>query len=195
MAVFSQSYQTVKSNEGGYVNNPNDRGGETYKGIARKMWPGWPGWVYVEAFKTKTDFPQNLEKSTNLQDLVHSFYKENFWDVLKLDDINSQVIATELFDTSVNQGSGVAAIYLQRALNITNKNGSLYPDIAQDGKVGPTTVRVANAHPDKRVLLLTLNLMQGAKYISICEADKSQEGFYYGWMKRVMEQWELRDKP
>jgi lysozyme family protein len=45
MADFKQAYQLVLQNEGGYVNDPNDPGGETYKGVARNIYivTGWGG--------------------------------------------------------------------------------------------------------------------------------------------------------
>ena len=37
MANYDQAFQLILQNEGGYVNDPDDPGSETYKGIARKM--------------------------------------------------------------------------------------------------------------------------------------------------------------
>ena len=34
MAKFIISFQKTVTNEGGYINDPDDLGGETYKGIA-----------------------------------------------------------------------------------------------------------------------------------------------------------------
>ena len=47
MANFNQAFKKVMSAEGGYVNDPDDPGGETYKGVARKMNPRWSGWAIV----------------------------------------------------------------------------------------------------------------------------------------------------
>jgi len=51
MADFNQALQMVLQNEGGYVNDPNDPGGETYKGIARKMNSNWIGWQLIDLQK------------------------------------------------------------------------------------------------------------------------------------------------
>ena len=37
MANFTIALKKVLKNEGGYANNPNDAGGETYKGISRNL--------------------------------------------------------------------------------------------------------------------------------------------------------------
>ena len=39
MANFSDAYALTSAHEGGYVNDPVDRGGETYRGIARRYFP------------------------------------------------------------------------------------------------------------------------------------------------------------
>ena len=60
MAQFEPAFEKTMKFEGGYANNPADRGGETYRGIARKIWPGWNGWPLVDAAKQKAGFPGNL---------------------------------------------------------------------------------------------------------------------------------------
>jgi lysozyme family protein len=113
------------------------------------------------------------------------FYKVKFWDYLKLDQVNNQKIANELFDTSVNMGQGIAALFLQRSLNVSNRNGKDYPDLQLDGAIGPVTINALNNHPRQEQVLKLLNTLQGARYISICEANPSQEIFMTSWLSRV----------
>ena len=84
MADFRKALEHVLSNEGGYVNDPDDPGGETYKGIARKMNPQWKGWPLIN----KRDFTNPL-----LADLVASFYRDNYWEPIRGDQITSQLVA------------------------------------------------------------------------------------------------------
>lgn len=184
MALFKPAYKVVMQNEGGYANNPRDRGGETWKGIARKMHPNWIGWKIVDSLKG-SGFPSNLYAKADLQVYVEAFYKSEFWDVLRLDTVHNQAIANELFDTAVNMGTGTAAVFLQRVLNVTNRNGAEYHDLKLDGNIGPVTLSALNNHPRPGDVLKALNCLQGEKYIAICEADPSQETFFAGWMKRV----------
>jgi lysozyme family protein len=190
MADFNTAYQVVRAHEGGYADNPNDRGGETYKGISRKNFPGWSGWVYVDDVKDKVGLRDEAinnesEKNATLQKLVRAFYKDNFWNDLRLDEVNSQAIATELFDTGVNMGTGIAATFLQRVLNVTNRCGRDFPDIRVDGRVGPGTVGALNIHPRPRQVLVLLNCLQGTRYIDICEHNPTQEIFMISWTDRV----------
>lgn len=57
MADFNKAHLEVMGNEGGYANNPADSGGETYKGIARKFHPAWPGWKMVDDLKRSLPVP------------------------------------------------------------------------------------------------------------------------------------------
>lgn len=185
MADFSISYKIVRANEGGYANNPNDRGGETYKGISRKNNPDLGLWDLIDSYKKFTNFPASLEADTDLQMRVLAFYKDVYWNKLNLPLVADQSIATELFDTAVNTGRGTAGMFLQRALNISNLNQKIYPDLHVDGQVGTETVTALNQHPNPALIMKLLNVMQGAKYIEICEANPSQEEFLKSWMSRV----------
>jgi lysozyme family protein len=117
--------------------------------------------------------------------LVLRFYKTEFWDVLSLDFVSDQKICVEMFDTGVNMGTGVAAVFLQDSLNITNNNAKLYQDLKVDGKIGHVTVGLMNKHPRTADVLKTLNIMQGARYIEICKRNPKQEKFYRSWLSRV----------
>lgn len=185
MADFKTAYKITMAHEGGYANNPADTGGETWKGVARNKHPDWPYWATIDLYKTKPGFPNNLHDAPGLQQGVENFYKIKFWDYLKLDQIRDQRIANEMFDTSVNMGQGVAALFLQRALNVSNRNGKDYPDLEVDGNIGPLTVKTMNNHPRPDLVLKLLNALQGAKYIGICEANPSQEIFLNSWLSRV----------
>jgi hypothetical protein len=46
--------------EGEWVNDPDDRGGETYRGISRVHWPKWAGWAIIDAEKQNEAFPSRL---------------------------------------------------------------------------------------------------------------------------------------
>ena len=187
MAQFSISYRKTAGHEGGYANHPSDKGGETYRGIARKRWQDWEGWQIVDRLKTESDFPQNLETDPDLGNLVVKFYHDNFWTAINGDAIQQQEIADELYDTGVNMGTGFAVKILQNSLNILNKNQQLYKDIAEDGKLGQGTLGAISALLGTRkleLLLKVMNVAQGCRYMSLLQ-DPSQEAFALGWFNRV----------
>ena len=191
MADFNVAYNITMGHEGGYANHPSDTGGETWKGISRNNWPKWAGWPLVD--RTKNEKPAkslhalNLSLSGNpeLNRYVLNFYKRHFWDVYSLDMVKSQAIANEMFDSAVNMGIEVESKFLQRALNLSNRNSNLYADLLVDGDIGPKTISVLNAHPRPQLVVKILNVLQGARYISICENRSSQEVFVETWFSRV----------
>lgn len=190
MADFDKAYQLTMGHEGGYANDPDDKGGETYKGIARKHNPNWAGWLIIDDIKwsvgrSASAINKHAAGMENLQLMVRTVYMNNYWDVLKLDAVEDQEIANALFDVSVNMGWRVAGRFLQEALNLCNKNQQSYPDIVVDGIVGSKTL-FALERANDRVIYNTINLLKGERYIEIMRSNKSQEKFWAGWLKRVL---------
>lgn len=121
MADFLTAYRLGHKNEGDYANDPLDRGGETWRGIARKMHPTWPGWAIVDQFKkgkTVKQINATLKTITRLQEMVLEFYKVKFWDVFRGDEIKYQFIANELYDAAINTGHVPAIKMLQNSYGL-----------------------------------------------------------------------------
>lgn len=181
MGDFNLAFVKTDQSEGGWVNNSKDRGGETYRGISRKNFPRWAGWAIVDSHKGSRDFPKSLERLKELNDLVHAFYKHEFWDKMQLDRIKNQGISEKIYDIGVNMGFKVAITFLQKALNLTNRNGRDYKDIAEDGIIGPITISTMNNHKNPETIFKIMNVLQGNRYINIAENDQVQEAFINGW--------------
>ncbi len=188
MANFEISYNKTLNFEGGYANHPNDMGGETYKGVARKKNPNWEGWPIIDQMRNKPGFPSNLDSISELQKYIRNFYKAEFWDKFWGDKQSSQNIANELFDTSILCGPGTAIGFLQVALNVLNKGGKLYPEISEDGNYGMNTNNSIIAYlkkDDENLLLKILNVLLGYHFIKLSRNKETQEDFIRGWFKRV----------
>jgi lysozyme family protein len=197
--VFEEAWARSGPKEGlgAWSNDALDRGGETYTGIARKARPDWHGWSIIDALPGPKGAPRFLEalrqKRDELLELVKADYRRHYWDRLGLGDL-PRLVALELFDTALNQGSGAAVRHLQRCLNALNMNGTLYADVVVDGDMGPATRAAVVAYfaargaEGERVLWKYLNCLQGAKYIELAEKDQTQERFVYGWAKRIFEE-------
>lgn len=122
MAKFDEEFEKVILAEGGYVDDPDDAGGETYLGISRKNNPKWVGWEVIDDIKKKygtKGITSRLKKDIALTNSAKLLYKQNYWDVLELDDIPSQGIAHQLFDTCVNCGKTTAIRIAQQVLMMT----------------------------------------------------------------------------
>lgn len=188
MANFDEAYLITSKIEGGYSNDPADPGGETYKGIARNKDPYWEGWVTVDNYKTQPNFPKNMYNDEMLNNNIKSFYRKKYWDINSLDKFAFQPLANEMYDTGVNMGVGKAAKFLQLTLNVLNKNGTIYPDITEDGKVGPNTLQALNTCVSRvgaEVVYKILNILQGKHYIDIMVKNPTQERYTLGWLSRV----------
>ncbi len=192
MADFLIAWGELEIHEGGYVNDPVDKGGETFRGIARNFHGDWTGWQKIDRVHREypDDFVARIEADQELYDLAREFFREKFWKTVRGDEIQNQHVANKVFDTAVNQGVATSSRYLQESLNLLNRNGSNFPDIAVDGRIGPETlealgkfVTLEDGRPD--YLLKLLNLMQGCRYLEIMRKDPSQERFARGWLNRV----------
>ena len=164
---FCKAFEELIGIEGGYVNDPTDRGGETKYGISKRSY-------------SKVDI-RNLTLRQAQEIYYRDFWKQSRMD---LDRIDHYPIALELFDTSVNMGAGTGRRILQDALNLMNRNQKNYPDLVVDGIIGRKSFE-AYATVDKRILLKVLNGLQFMRYTEICLADPEQERFFNGWMQRV----------
>jgi len=159
--------------EGRYTFNPNDSGGETMWGItaATARRNGYQGAM------------SQMPRAT-----AASIYRAEFFMQPGFDKVYavSQPIAEEMFDTGVNGGQ--PGLWLQRILNALNRRGKDFPDMATDGRIGPTTISALRTFLNLRgadgetVILRALNCQQGARYLDITEARAQNEDFYYGWL-------------
>ncbi|HLO59025.1 MAG TPA: glycosyl hydrolase 108 family protein [Lentimicrobium sp.] len=186
MAKFETAYKLTCGQEGGYSNSSHDKGGETYRGISRKWFPEWKGWKVIDSYKANHDLQQGeYINDFVLEELVYDFFEAEFWDANRLSEITSQEIANEVYDTAVNMGKNTAAVYLQKAVNLLNRNQKDYNDIKVDGHIGTATLSLVNRYPNSAVLIKVLNGLQFACYLQICEKDPDQEYNFRGWLNRV----------
>ena len=189
MASFKEAFEKTSAIEGGYADHPADRGGETYRGIARRFHPDWGGWARVDAAKGEQGFPDNLADDGPLARLVAEFYRKHFWNRIKGSQIPDQAVAMEVFDNAVNMGVSRAARVLQEALNILNRNGNSYAEIGVDGMIGKVTLGALNKllASDRGAgnLLALMNVLQGMHYVGVVRGDPTQRAFIRGWLRRV----------
>lgn len=128
MANFDKAYKNLQIAEGGYVNDPNDRGGETYKGVSRRAHPNSEIWNIIDDVKKKNgtkNINTILNNNETLQKLIRNLYKTEYWDIFVLDKVKNQGMANEIFDDSVNRGIAAACKILCDVLGL---NRVTYPN-------------------------------------------------------------------
>lgn len=183
MASFEKSLPLVYKAE--YNNNPKKalvqvKGEDfmTYKGINRKAWPSWKGWaivdVYIKKFGSLVLASPLCDVDPKLEALVHSFYKTNFWDRNKLDQITNQHMADEIFSTSVLVGVEIGAKFAQRVIGVT-----------PDGDIGPKSIAALNNY-DARLFDKTYDDEEIKYYMNLIHAKPKFKIYEKGWKNRAV---------
>jgi len=156
MANFDGSVEKTLIHEGGYVFDKNDRGGETNFGISKRAYPDI-----------------DIKNLTVAQ--AKEIYKRDYWDRVRGDEIASQRVASEIFDTAVNMGVRTASKLIQGCV------GS-HPD----GVIGNITLQKINAM-DEELLLLRFKLAKVARYAYLAKKRPANRKFLLGWINRALE--------
>ena len=152
---FQDIIVEVLEHEGGYVNDPDDLGGETNFGITKRWYPD-------------LDI-KNLTK----QEAINIYYTD-YWVPSKAGDLSSEIQST-YFDMCVNMGQTNAVLTLQEAINSVKMT-----KIAEDGIIGKETI--GNAHRIKKRRLQAFRCLY---YSKVVLGNPTQYKFYYGWYKRA----------
>ena len=163
MADFEPCYRAAIRREGGYKLHTveGDRGGMTYAGIARNFWSEWEGWAYID----QGEIPPTK--------FVRAFYRSNFWEKVKGDDIQNQSTASTLFDFAINAGNRTAIKLAQTAVGCE-----------PDGVIGPRSLAALN-EADGEAFAAAYALVKIKRYAEICNNDRSQTKFLLGWVNRA----------
>lgn len=175
MNNFEQSYIELLKDEGGHANDPDDFGGETYRGISRNNWPQWEGWEIIDQYKKRKGFPLNLDSDSGLQEMVKNFYRKEFWDANNLDQITNYSIAESIFNFAVNASSNTSVGLAQMVVGAT-----------VDGDLGPKTQAALNA-VDPEQFVKDFALAKIFRYISIVRKKRTQEKYFFNWVTRSVE--------
>ncbi len=158
MADFDPAVTKTIAREGGarYTETPGDAGGATKYGISKRAYP-------------------QLDIANITEQQAKDIYRADYWNAVRGDDIKSQAVAENLFDTAVNMGVGRAVKLAQSALNVK----------PVDGQLGPATLAALNGADADR-FLADYTLAKVARYLDLCNADRSQSKFLLGWLNRAM---------
>lgn len=166
---FYKLLPVILKNEGGFVNDKDDKGGATKLGVSLR-------------FLQKAgdlDFDLDGDGDIDIDDIrlitsddAKNIYREYFYDPLQLDKLNNEKLALQVFDHSVNAGKKAAVKILQRLC------GSKV-----DGVIGPKTIAAANTFLDN----IALRYADARKewYLDLIEQKPEFVKYQAGWIKRV----------
>ena len=166
MADYKHIIPFIKKAEGGWVNNPNDPGGETNVGITYKVWQTMFGPTH-NRFMTMADADWD------------AIFKEYYWNEMCGDTIASQRIADIVVDWVWNSGKHNPEMYVQDILI-----HSFGQNIAEDGDFGPASVAAINA-VDEEKLWNDIVAKRLWYYDQLVTLRPSNAQFLQGWKNRV----------
>lgn len=176
MADFKPAYKFAMQWEGGYSNDPDDRGGETYKGVARNAHPNWEGWHIIDDVKSTRKLKRNdLIKNSALDRLHYEYAKHIFWDEPGINKINNQAVANVIFDWF--WGSGY--IGLTGALKVANAMAK-----NKVKKWGASAIDLINSI-DPDVYLSNLFKVRKDFLLAVVKKKPTQQKFLKGWLNRL----------
>lgn len=163
--TYAKILPVVLKYEGGYVNDPDDAGGATNKGITQAVY---------DSYRRRKGLPPQPVKLISDEE-VDRIYYHNYWIDGSCDLIamSHQRVACFHFDTAVNTGVIQAAKLLQRAVGTV-----------ADGKIGPKTLAKLRALTEDEVLK-SYSDHRLAFYDKIVERRPANAKFLKGWRIRV----------
>lgn len=151
--------------EGGFVNDPDDLGGATNKGVTLA--------TYTQYCRKKGYPVPTAELLKNLSEREWTeILKTMYWDRWKADQIVNQSVANILVDWV--WASGVHGI----------KRPQKILCVAVDGIVGSRTLAAVNAR-DAKELFYAIKADRIKFIDEICKARPANEKFRRGWMNRI----------
>lgn len=163
--TYKWALEAVLKHEGGLVDDPNDLGGITNKGISIRF----AGSIGLDLDGDGDTDAADIRAIT-VED-VTEIYLDHFWNPCRCGELHP-ALAICVFDSAVNQGVGAAVRMLQGVVKAF-----------QDGKFGPKTMQAVQArqHSGLCVLIEQFMARRVQRY-----ANTSKFNLYgYGWLRRT----------
>ena len=181
MKNFTNAFYTLMSLEfnnpkNALHKNPNEKG-LTFMGIYETAHPNWQGWGQVRA---AINAYGDLEKASvalynddALIEKVKIFYKKEFWDKMRLDEVDSELKSCELFVFGANVDTVPAVRVLQRLLGVV-----------VDGIMGQKTLKALNDY-NEQSFDVDFDRAEIAYYRNLVKAKPEYHIYERGWINRA----------
>lgn len=195
---FLRAVEELLGVEGGHVNDPADRGGETKCGISLRFLAAEG--AFDKDGDGKADFDLDFDGDIDGADIraltpdhAIALYYRCFWLRLRA-DILPPPLGEMMFDQAVNGGLVAAGKLLQKSLNScmwsVAKTAGARPPLKVDGQVGPQTMAALQwvlRYPalGMPALVATFRDAVRERYRAIVARNPSQQRFLRGWLARA----------
>jgi len=189
---FEHAFADLLGIEGGFVDDPVDRGGATKYGISLRFLKA-VGQI-DEDLDGYADFDLDMDGDIDGADIrkltigdAKSLYKRSFWQPLHC-DVFPKPLGEMLFDQGVNGGNRAAKKMLQQAINRVSHDFRMsMGTINVDGDIGPITMgavaTIWRRHSDD--LANAFREVVKDRYRAIVRRNPSQARFLKGWLNRA----------
>lgn len=190
---FNTAVEVVFEHEGGLVDNPNDPGGVTNYGISLRWALGQmasAGDYVLELFDADGDGDIDKDDIRQMpRAAAKSAYLKFFWRPNDYGRIQSEAIATKVFDMAVNMGPRQAHKLVQRAVR-----AAALIKIADDGILGSISISQINAADPHQLLAACRSEQAGFYRALILRNDALRKNgldvhdfsvFKEGWLRRA----------
>jgi lysozyme family protein len=165
-ADFEKALGFVLGAEGGYTDDPADRGGATNKGITQSEYTDWLRRQHLPL--------RSVRHILNIE--VEEIYRDAYWLEGDCDRLPWPVNLVH-FDACVNTGVTQAARFLPRSV-----------DAEPDGQIGPKTLEALRALLERETPLAVAERLVRRRepfYRRLAQVDPTQNRFLQGWLNRV----------
>ena len=160
--TFKWALGHVEIFEGGFSDDPDDKGGATKYGITKATLSAWRGQPVT------TNAVRQLTRAE-----AEEIYFVRYWEALRC-DVMAPGIAFAVFDGAINQGGGFAPKALQRAAGVT-----------ADGIIGRRTLGAVKK--GGRWVLLDFCARRGMRYALTGAHRVLSRKYWRGWFTRLLE--------
>ena len=174
MSTFEDAIPTILRHEGGFNNDPVDTGGATNYGVSLR-WLKAQGLLEDLEQQDRTQDEIQVVKDMTI-DQAKALYRSYWWNPYNYSAIDSQLVATKIFDCAVNMGAPRAHRIVQVALGFT-------PD-QRDGILGVKSMSEINA-AGAAPLVVQIQNLQAAFYRQLVAANPARAKFLSGWLSRA----------
>lgn len=166
MSRYAECLAHVLKFEGGFVDDPDDRGGATNQGITQATFDAW---------QDNRELPRRAVRDITDYE-VEAIYHVRYWSPCRGDDLHPPLDLV-VFDAAVQHGPHRAIKWLQELVGVQ-----------VDGTSGEKTLYAVNGHVLSNGVtdLVDAYMTHRASfYASIIARDPSQKKFQKGWANRM----------
>ena len=172
-------YRLEFSNESNVLEKNATEDGWTFMGVYQGAFPNLDLWKIVRQKMQQYNGDMKLVGSmlynnATVREMIQAFYKKEFWDKARLDEVVSQQVANEIFVAGVNMGMKKAVMLAQKLVCVP-----------ADGVMGPKTLAAINKY-DNAVFDEMYDILETDYYDIIIANNPSKRIYAKGWRNRAV---------